>query len=431
MPPLQGQIKPAHDAIGTDEMMFAYQEGILTCEDVPLPEIAAVVGTPSYVYSSAELVHRALAYRRAAGPDSLICYATKANANPAILRLLRDQGLGADVTSGGELFLALHAGFAPQQIIYSGVGKRQDEIDMALEAGIRALHVESEMEMAIIAERAAALQVIGRVSVRVNPDISADTHPYDSTGRLGHKFGVPQDTAVALLRSAAQDPWLEPVGIAAHIGSQITALEPYRDLVLFLVDLADSMAGEGIRLNYIDVGGGLGIAYKDEQAPGIADWVANVADVVHGAGYELVAEPGRSIVAPAGALLARVLYTKQQGGKSFVIVDAGQNDLIRPAMYSAYHPAWPVLEPDHGAAVTAVDVVGPICETGDFLARERPLPPLERGDLLAFMQAGAYGFAMSSNYNGRLRVAEVLIDGDQVQVIRRRQTYAHLLDGCD
>ncbi len=411
--------------------MFAYRENILSCEDVPLTVIAEAAGTPAYVYSRSEMVGRAREYRQAAGERSLVSYALKANGNPAILGLLQSEGLGADVTSGGELYLALHAGIPPQQIIYSGVGKRQDEIDMALQAGIRALHVESEMELSLIAARAAELQSVAPVSVRVNPDIGAETHPYDSTGRLGHKFGVPRETAVTMLQRAARDRWLEPIGIAAHIGSQITDLAPYRRLVAFLVRLANDLAAEGIPLRYIDVGGGLGVDYVNEQVPAIADWVTNVAEPVRQAGYELVVEPGRSIVAPAGALLTRVLYTKSQGGKTFVIIDAGQNDLIRPAMYNAHHPVKPVHEPVGEAAASPVDVVGPICETGDFLARERSLPPLQPGDLLVFMQAGAYGFAMSSNYNGRLRVAEVLVDADQFKVIRRRQGYQHLLDGCD
>lgn len=408
--------------------MLAYRNDVLTCEGVPLPEIATAVGTPVYGYSQAELLGRAAAYRAAAG-DAMVSYAVKANGNPALLGLLRDAGLGADVTSGGELFLALEAGIPAARIIYSGVGKRPDEIEMALRAGIRALHVESAMEIDTIAALAEKVGRAARVAVRVNPDIPADTHEYDSTGRLGHKFGVPRATAVALLQRAAADPWLRPVGIAAHIGSQITRLEPYAELAAFLVELAAELAVLGIDLDYIDAGGGLGINYQNSDAPAIADWITAVGTPIRAAGYELVVEPGRSIIAPSGFLLTKVLYTKAQGGKSFVIVDAGQNDLIRPAMYGAYHPALPVRDPG-GAAEQVVDVVGPICETGDFLARERPLPPLAPGDLLVFTQAGAYGFAMSSNYNGRLRLPEVLVHGDSFRTIRKRQTYAHLLDGC-
>lgn len=411
--------------------MFSYQDNTLTCEAVALPAVAAEVGTPLYIYSQAELLQRARAYRQAAGEKALICYAVKANGNPAILRLLKNEGLGADVTSGGELFLALHAGIAPEKIIYSGVGKRPDEIEMALQADIGALHIESEMELAVISRIAAALGRVAHISVRVNPDISAETHPYDSTGRLSHKFGVPRETAVALYERAAQDPWLEPVGVAAHIGSQITRTEPYQELVAFLVTFADELAGRGVQLRYIDVGGGYGINYQDDNAPAIADWIEAIAGPVQRAGYRLVVEPGRSIVAPAGLLLAKVLYTKEQGGKRFIIVDAGQNDLIRPAMYKAYHAIHPVSEPDSAATLSPVDVVGPVCESGDFLALNRPLPPVNAGDYLAIRQAGAYGFAMSSNYNGRLRLPEVLVDGDSFELIRRRQDYQHLLDGCE
>jgi diaminopimelate decarboxylase len=410
--------------------MFTYQHSTLTCESFPLPLVAEEVGTPVYVYARNEILRRARAYRQAAGEDALVCYAVKANGNPAILRLLAAEGLGADVTSGGELYLALHGGFAPQRIIYSGVGKSVEEIEMALEAGIGALHVESAMELDVIARTAVALGREARIAVRVNPDVGADTHPYDSTGRLQHKFGVPRETAVDLLLRASCHPGLQATGLAAHIGSQITTIEPYRVLAAFLAELAAELAALGVELSYIDAGGGLGINYQEDNAPTIAAWVAAVAEPVRRSGRRLVVEPGRSIIGPAGALLTRVLYTKEQGGKSFVIVDAGLNDLIRPAMYRAYHAIRPVSEPDDHQGTAVVDVVGPICETGDFLAVDRPLPPLQPGDLLAVMQAGAYGFAMSSNYNGRRRAAEVLVDGDRFQLIRRRQSYEHLLDGC-
>ncbi len=406
--------------------MFTYQEEELFCEQIPLTEIVRAVGTPVYVYSQAELVKRAGAYRSSASA-ALTCYAVKANGNPALLRLLGTLGLGADVTSGGELFLAQYAGIPAERIIYSGVGKRRDEIRLAIESGIRALHVESEMELDVIAAAAQELGKAARVGIRVNPDIPAETHPYDSTGRLEHKFGVPRETAVALLRRAAEHAWLEPIGLAAHIGSQISSVAPYGRLAPFLVELADEAAQSGIKLTYIDVGGGLGINYDDRDIPSIAEWVATVSRPVLDAGYEVVMEPGRSIVGPAGAMLTKVLYTKQQGGNNFVIVDSGMNDLIRPAMYKAVHPVWPVRQA-MGERIT-VDVVGPICETGDFLARKQPLPALKAGDSVALMQAGAYGFAMGSNYNGRLRPAEVLVNGDQYQIIRRRQRYEHLLDG--
>ncbi len=408
---------------------FRARAGELHCEDVPLTAIAAAVGTPVYVYSRADLLGRARTFleaaRAAAGDGALVCYAVKANANPALLRLLREAGLGADVTSGGELFLARHAGVAPERIIYSGVGKRAEEIEEALAAGIRAIHIESEMELAAVAAVAARLGRVAPVGVRVNPNISAATHPYISTGLHSHKFGVPRARAVAILRAAAADPWLRPVGLAAHIGSQITDLDPFAQAARFLVSVADELADEGIRLEYLDCGGGLGIDYQG-AAPGLADWVHVIGPVIRAAGYELVVEPGRSIVGRAGALLTRVVYTKQQGDKRFVIADAGMTDLIRPTLYQAHHPIVPVA-PAVGEEV--VDVVGPICETSDFLARDRALPPLAAGDLLAVLHAGAYGFAMSSNYNGHLRPAEVLVEGDAFHVIRRRQTYDDLIAG--
>ena len=404
---------------------------MLACENTPLVDIAAQAGTPLYVYSSAELRRRARAFRQPAGEGVSVHYAVKANGNPAILRLLKEERLGADVTSGGELFLALEAGIEPRKIIYSGVGKRSDEIEMALDAGIESLHVESEMEFECIAAIAAGLKRVARIALRVNPDIGAETHPYDSTGRLVHKFGVPRETAVSLYQQAARHPWLQPVGLAAHIGSQITRLEPYRDLIAFLLELAGDLAAQGIDLAYIDAGGGLGIDYDGQKpVPEITEWVSDLAGPVLGAGYRLVIEPGRAIVGPSGLLLTRVLYTKEQGGKSFIIVDAGMNDLVRPAMYNAHHPILPVSFNGNREAFNIQDVVGPVCETGDFLARDRPLPAMTPGNLLAIMQAGAYGFAMSSNYNGRLRPAEVLVHGDHFQIIRRRQTYEHLFDGC-
>lgn len=415
------------------ESPIVYEQGELVIEGVAAASIAAAVDTPTYVYSSAVLQERAAAYVNFhAGSETgrhLTCYAVKANGNPAIVSLLRETGLGADITSGGELFVAQRAGVDPARIIFSGVGKKAAEIREALVAGVRALHVESEMELAAIAQVAEELQRVASVGVRVNPNINAATHPYISTGLHGHKFGVPRDRAVAILRAAAEHRWLRPTGLAAHIGSQITDLEPYAESVSFLVRLADELRDEGIRLDYVDVGGGLGISYE-ASAPSIRDWASIVAPAVWSSGYELVMEPGRSIVGPAGILLTRVVYTKEQGDKRFVIVDAGMTDLLRPTLYKAYHPIIPVVEPI-SAGLTRVDVVGPICETGDWLARDRDLPPLAAGDLVAVLYAGAYGYAMSSNYNGHLRPAEVLVRGDDYEVIRRRQTYADLIAGTE
>ena len=410
---------------------FSYHQDQLLCESVPLADIAAQVGTPVYVYSQAELQQRALAYATAVPPQrSLVCYAVKANGNPALLQILRDAGLGADVTSGGELFLALHVGIAPDKIIYSGVGKTRAEIETAVRANIRALHVESEMELLTIERVAQELQTRVAIGVRVNPDINVVTHPYISTGQHSHKFGVPLPSALRLLRLAADSPHLLPVGLATHIGSQITDVAPFGEAAAFLVAAAQQLAESGIRLRYLDVGGGLGIDYEQHNAPTITAWATAVTQPILEAGYDVVLEPGRSIIGPVGALLTQVVYTKIQGEKHFTIVDAGMNDLIRPTLYSAYHPLETVKQPGDRSDQLTTNVVGPICETGDFLAKERPLPPMQPGDLLAVLQAGAYGFAMSSNYNGRVRAAEVLVHGDQFRVIRRRQTIEQLLDGC-
>lgn len=405
-----------------------YHDSTLHVEGVALRDIAAAVDTPCYVYSRQVLTERAEAFVHTAGAGSLVCYAVKANANPTIIRLLAGLGLGADVTSAGELFLARHAGIDPRAIIYSGVGKRREEISAALEAGIRALHVESEMELGVVAEEAARLGRVASIGVRVNPNISAETHPYISTGLHGHKFGVPRERAAAMLRAAADHPWLRPVGLAAHIGSQIADLDPFAQSAAFLLTFAEELRRDGIPLDYIDAGGGLGIDYQT-STPDISAWVQTVAAPIRAAGYQLVLEPGRSIVGPSGLLLTRVTYTKAQGEKQFVIVDAGMTDLIRPTLYQAYHPIVPLER--NGRPEVVVDVVGPVCETSDFLARERAIPAAAPGDLLVVLHAGAYGFAMSSNYNGHLRPAEVLVDGATYRTIRLRQRPEALLDGTE
>ncbi|WP_420628191.1 diaminopimelate decarboxylase [Candidatus Leptofilum sp.] len=410
---------------------FQYHHQQLHCENTPLAELAKSYGTPLYVYSRAAILENARTFLAQAPASALVCYAVKANGNPAILRLLVEIGLGADVTSGGELFLALHAGFPPEKIIYSGVGKLRHEIEAALDANICALHVESAMELEQIAAIASQRQQVVSIGVRVNPDIPVGTHPYISTGAAQHKFGVSAETAVTLLHFAASHPWLKPVGIAAHIGSQIQEVAPFATSADFLVGLADELASSGIHLEYVDVGGGLGVNYETgDQSPKIEDWIRAVATPVESAGYRLVLEPGRAIVAGAGVLLTQVVYTKPQGGKQFAIVDAAMNDLLRPTLYSAHHAILPVTKVTGTLKVPVTyDVVGPICETGDFLGKERPLSLLSPGDLLAVCHAGAYGFAMSNNYNGRLRPAEVLVDDETAQLIRQRQTYEHLLEG--
>ncbi len=419
----------------SQESSFQYREGLLACEAVPLTNIASQVGTPVYIYSQAELSHRATEFLGAISayaPQGLVCFALKSNGNPTLLKYLAELGLGADVTSGGELFLARHAGFDTQKIVFSGVGKTSPEITTALVAKIRALHVESEAELQAILDVTKELQVVAPITVRVNPDIPAATHPHISTGRSKHKFGVSADKALRMMQSAQEHSSLRPVGLAVHIGSQITDLAPFSKASELLVKLARRLESTGINIEYLDIGGGLGIDYESKKAPEPADWVKAVAEPIVSAGYKLLIEPGRSIIGPTAILLTQVLYVKKQGQKQFIIVDAGMNDLIRPVLYNAYHSV--LIEqyrPEDKLAETMVtDIVGPICETGDVLVRERMLPSVSPGDLIAIMDTGAYGFAMSSNYNGRLRPAEVLVNDDQFQIIRQRQTYEDLLADC-
>jgi diaminopimelate decarboxylase len=362
----------------------------------------------------------------------LVCFALKSNSNPTLLKFLAELGLGADVTSGGELFLAMYAGFDTRKIVFSGVGKTSSEIKTALLGNIRALHVESEAELEAILDLTEELQVVAPITVRVNPDILAATHPHISTGRSKHKFGVSVDKAIKMMRLAQEHASLRPVGLAVHIGSQITDLAPFLKASKLLVSLAWRLESTGIKIDYLDIGGGLGIDYESKEVPEPADWVKAVAEPVLSAGYKLLIEPGRSIIGPTAILLTQVLYVKKQGQKQFIIVDAGMNDLIRPVLYNAYHSV--IIEhfhpEDRQAEIMVTDIVGPICETGDVLVRERMLPQVNPGDLIAILDAGAYGFAMSSNYNGRLKLAEVLVDRDQFKIIRQRQTYEDLLAGC-
>ncbi|MGH2538481.1 MAG: diaminopimelate decarboxylase [Candidatus Promineifilaceae bacterium] len=410
---------------------FHYRAGALFCEETPISEIAHRVGTPIYVYSQAELLGRAIEAQQAAAAlssASLICFALKANGNPALLRMLAAAGLGADVTSQGELFLARHASIPPEKIVFSGVGKTPAEIRTALESGIKALHVESADELDAIGEIAAARGRSAPISIRVNPDITVSTHPHIGTGARAHKFGIQISEVLALLDRAERHPCLQPVGLAVHIGSQITDLASFQSAAHALVALAREAAARGVALAYLDVGGGLAVAYAKEMAPTLADWISAAGAPIAQAGFDLVLEPGRSLVAAAGCLVTTVLYAKEQGGKRFVITDAGMTDLLRPALYGAYHAVWPVRQ--RTGRLRPVDVVGPVCESSDVLASQRELPELSRNDLLAVMDVGAYGYAMSSNYNGRLRPAEVLVSGTSWRPIRQRQQLEELLAGC-
>ena len=404
----------------------------LCCEAVPLARIAAEVGTPVYVYSRSELERAYRAFDAAlAGTDHLIAFSVKANSSLGILSVLARLGAGADIVSGGELTRWLRAGGAADKVVFSGVGKTEAEMRAALEAGILAFNVESEEELVVLDRVARGLGVRAPVSLRVNPDVDAQTHPYISTGLKQNKFGIAATAARDAFHRAADLPGLDVMGVDCHIGSQLTKTAPFTDAIARLTELVLELDRGGIRLRELDVGGGLGIDYgKDGDAPppSPGEYGAAVRAAlapVMSLGVRLVCEPGRVIVGNAGALVTRVLYRKRNDVKHFTIVDAAFNDLMRPSLYGAYHPMRPVRRTDRAAQVT--DVVGPICETGDFLARDRDLPALEPGELLAIGAAGAYGFSMASNYNTRPRAAEVLVSGDGYQVIRDRETVDQLL----
>jgi diaminopimelate decarboxylase len=402
----------------------------LHCGKVSLEALAKRYGTPLYVYSADQIVERLALFQQAfAGRDHLVCYALKANSALAILKMLAERGAGFDIVSGGELERVMAA--APEavgRVVFSGVGKTAAEIDLALNAGILEFNVESEAELELLAARAAKLKKKARFALRVNPDVSAETHPYISTGLREHKFGVDIRQAKRIYKSAAGNRWLEAHGVSVHIGSQIRSAEPFGAAMERVAKLLAQLRRAGIELQAIDAGGGLGIDYHGgafDAAAKVREYAQAINQAVAGFEGRLLVEPGRFLVAQAGALLARVLYVKRNGGKTFVITDAAMNDLIRPALYQAYHEIVPV-RPRAGRP-QAVDVVGPICESGDFFAHERKLAPLEPGDLVALLDAGAYGMAQSSNYNTRLRPAEVLIEGTKARLVRRRETMADLL----
>lgn len=396
----------------------------LQLEDVALAAIATQHGTPVYVYSRRALTEAFSAYREAlAGRRGLVCYAVKANSNLGVLSVFAQLGAGFDIVSGGELARVLAAGGDAGKVVFSGVGKSRDEMRQALKAGIRCFNVESEAEIDRLNEVAGELGKVAPIAFRVNPDVDPKTHPYISTGLKSNKFGVAIDAAADLYRRAAGLPNLRVSGVACHIGSQLLDPAPIAEAAGKILDLVDRLAAEGITLDHIDLGGGLGIRYRDEQPPTVAEYLAPLLKLFEGRKEELCFEPGRSLVGNAGLLLTRIEYLKPGEEKSFAIVDAAMNDLARPALYDAYHEVVAV-QPRTGAAKT-YEVVGPICESGDFLAHDRELAVAE-GDLVALLSAGAYGMAMSSNYNTRPRVAEVMVDGDRMHLIRRRETVASL-----
>jgi diaminopimelate decarboxylase len=408
---------------------FHYSGGMLCCEDVSIEDIAGEVGTPFYLYSCATLQRHFQAFDQAfAGLDHLVCFSAKANSSQAILRLFANLGSGLDIVSGGELYRGLKAGFAPSSIVYSGVGKTAAEIDSALEHGIFMLNVESRPELELIDARAARMGCRAPIAVRVNPDVDPQTHPYISTGLKKNKFGLSPPAALDVYRAAQRMSHVEVIGIDCHIGSQITAEAPFRDALARLRAMIVQLAREKIAIRVVDVGGGLGITYQDEKPPHPVDYGAAIREGLEGLDVRLVLEPGRVIVGNAGLLVTRVLYRKDGEQKMFLVVDAGMNDLIRPSLYDAFHDVWPVREAAGRARIKA-DVVGPICETGDFLSHDRHVPDAAPGDLLAVMSAGAYGFTMASNYCSRRRVPEVMVNGGDFHVIRQRQSFEDLTAG--
>jgi diaminopimelate decarboxylase len=407
---------------------FQRRDGALHAEAIPLDRLARAYGTPLYVYSSATLRrHWKVLDRSLTGLRHLVCYATKANANLAILDLLARLGAGFDIVSGGELYRVRKAGGDPRRVVFSGVGKTDEEIAFALSLGVKCLNVESGPELARVSVVARRLGVRAPVALRVNPDVDPRTHPYIATGLKKSKFGVSVEDARRLYRLAAGDPALDVRGVACHIGSQITTVVPFLDAIARVRKLAGDLERAGIRIRHLDIGGGLGIQYDDENPPHPDEYGAAVKRAMKGWRGEVILEPGRVLVGNAGILLTRVLYVKASGRKRFVVVDAGMNDLIRPSLYEAHHHIEPVgAEPRPEGTV---DVVGPVCESSDFLAQGRRMPVPEAGDLLCVRSAGAYGFAMSSNYNTRPRAAEVLVEGDTARLVRRRETWPDLVRG--
>lgn len=404
---------------------FDYQNDILHCESVAVPKIAEAVGTPFYLYSTATLTNHFKAFDGAfQSIPHITCFAVKSCSNLAILSLFAGLGGGADIVSGGELYRALNAGVDPKRVVYSGVGKTAEEMRYALQSGILMFNVESEQELAKLQEVAAGLKMTAPVSFRVNPDVDPKTHAYISTGLAKNKFGIPIDKAEQAYADAKAMPNIEILGVSCHIGSQLTEISPFVESLQKLKGFINRLQNAGISISYLDLGGGLGIQYDAEAPPHPQEYATAIKEEMRELNCTLILEPGRVIVGNAGILVTRVLYTKA-GTKKFVIVDAGMNDLARPSLYDAHHAIQPVVRKNQGQEVA--DVVGPICETGDFLARGKEVPVSETDDLLAVMSAGAYGFTMSSNYNSRPRVAEVLVSGDDFYVIRERETYESLI----
>lgn len=411
-----------------DTPLFSRRDGHLWAEDVSLARIADDVGTPTYVYAASGLRKRYQGLAHAlTGLPATICYAVKANSNLAVIRVFAKLGAGADVVSEGELRRALAAGIPPRKIVFAGVGKTKSEMTAALAAGILQFNVESEPELVALSEVAMSMGLRAPVALRINPDVDAGTHHKISTGRKGDKFGIDIDQALSVVSRAAALPGISFEGIAMHIGSQLTRLEPYRAAYTRLAELVTVLRKKGIAIRRLDLGGGLGVVYRDETLPSPADYAAIVRDTVGNLDCDLVIEPGRYLVAETGILLTRIIYMKDGTSRRFAIIDAAMNDLMRPSLYGAHHPIYPVRNPDSHAATSPIDVVGPVCESTDILSAQYPLPPVAAGDLLAIGMAGAYGAVMASTYNSRPLVPEVLVDGAKMAIIRPRQPLEALI----
>lgn len=418
---------------------FSYRNRILHCDEVPVPQLAQAYGTPLYIYSRKTLLHHLAQLQRAfAAVQPLICYSVKTNGNLHICRLMNDHGAGFDVTSGGELYRGLQAGGKGEQIVFAGAGKTDEEIRYGLESNVRMFNVESEAELHAIADVARQMGRVAEVALRVNPALPPKTHVKTDTSVKGTKFGLDIDSVLEFAQQFVGHPHVKVVGLHMHLGSPILSTQPYREGIDKGLVLIERLRQQGHRIDSLNMGGGFGIHYRKQEALPADAFAEVIVPAVQKAGCRLILEPGRFIVGNAGILVSRVIFTKQSGGKNFIIQDAAMNDLIRPTLYDSFHRIWPVAPAagfptppeDYEGDIpgTALnDVVGPVCESGDFLARERRLPPVQRGDLLATFSAGAYGMAMSSNYNGRPRAAEVLVDGAQHRLIRRRETYADLV----
>ena len=431
-------------AFSDHPFVYPKNKTVLHCENVSLVSLGKKYGTPLYVYSAGQILNRYRLFSNAFGHrDHLICYSVKANSNLSILKLLARQGSGFDIVSGGELLRILEVNKqAASRVVFSGVGKTVAEMDLALKAGILIFNLESESEVALLAERAAKLRIRARVALRVNPHVFAETHPYISTGLREHKFGIGIKAARPVYQKVKRSRYLDPVGISVHIGSQIRTAEPFGAALEGVAELMRELQADGIQIRFVDAGGGLGIDYQGRPVPSAGNaqaglsnfdpaaemgkYAAAVERALEGFEVRLLLEPGRFLIAQAGALLAKVLYVKRNGSKTFVITDAGMNDLIRPALYQAYHEILPVVH-NPLAKPDIVDVVGPVCETGDFFARDRQMPEVKEGDLVAILDAGAYGMSLSSNYNSRPRPAEVLVEGKGARLIRRRETIRDLV----